>query len=93
MNDRAAVGDFVQASRVLKISSPLGKNVLLPEKARISEGVNQLFDIEIAVRAKRDIKPEELIGAPVDYRDRGRTGRGWLSQRLPAIQWPGQRTP
>ena len=54
--------EVVQASRVLRITSPLGKDVLLPERARISEGVNRLFEIEVAVRSKQTIKPEELIG-------------------------------
>jgi type VI secretion system secreted protein VgrG len=63
MNDQPSADDFVQASRILRISSPLGDDVLLPERATIMEGVNRLFEIEVAVRAKRDdVKPDELIG-------------------------------
>lgn len=59
--------DFVQASRVLKLSSPLGEDKLLPERMMIEEGVNRLFEITLHVRAKRDeVKPEELIGHLVD---------------------------
>jgi type VI secretion system secreted protein VgrG len=67
MNDQPSADDFVQASRILRISSPLGDDVLLPERATIVEGVNRLFEIEVAVRAKRDdVKPDELIGRLVD---------------------------
>lgn len=65
MNDQS-VGEFLQASRVLRIVSSLGENVLLAEKAHISEAVNEMFEIEIAARAKRDIRPEELIGKTID---------------------------
>ncbi|TWD47026.1 type VI secretion system secreted protein VgrG [Agrobacterium vitis] len=59
--------DFVQASRVLKLSSPLGDDKLLPERMVIEEGVNRLFEITLHVRAKREeVKPEELIGHLVD---------------------------
>jgi len=44
--------EVVQASRILRVASPLGEDVLLPERARISEGVNRLFEIEVAVRSK-----------------------------------------
>jgi type VI secretion system secreted protein VgrG len=66
MNDQPDIGDFVQASRVLRVHSPVGENALLPERAQISEGVNELFEIEISVRSKKDIEAEELIGQLVD---------------------------
>ena len=66
MNDQPFAADFIQASRVIKISSPLGENVLLPERARITEGVNRLFEIQISVRSKQDITPADLIGKLVD---------------------------
>jgi type VI secretion system secreted protein VgrG len=66
MNDMPFIEDFIQASRVLKLSTPLGEDVLLPERASISEGVNQLFEIEIAVRSKKDIAPADLIGKCID---------------------------
>ncbi|MER0240055.1 type VI secretion system tip protein TssI/VgrG [Fulvimarina sp. MAC8] len=68
--DRAGeASDFVQAGRVLRVASPLGDDVVLPERAVIHEGVNQLFDIALSVRAKRgDIKPGELIGRRIDVR-------------------------
>lgn len=67
MNDLPSAADFVQANRILKVSSPLGEDQLLPERASISEGVSQLFEITISARAKRDdVKPDELIGRLVD---------------------------
>lgn len=66
MNDLTSSADFIQASRVLRISSPLGDDVLLPERARIVEGVNELFEIVISVRSKQDITPADLIGTLVD---------------------------
>jgi type VI secretion system secreted protein VgrG len=59
--------DFIQASRILKVSSPLGEDQLLPERVEIEEAVSKLFEIKLAVRAKREaVKPEELIGRLVD---------------------------
>jgi type VI secretion system secreted protein VgrG len=66
MNDQPLGSDFIQASRVIKISSPLGENVLLPERARVTEGVNKLFEIKVSVRSKQDIAPADLIGKLVD---------------------------
>ncbi|WP_117190273.1 type VI secretion system tip protein TssI/VgrG [Rhizobium terrae] len=59
--------DFIQASRILKIVSPLGEDQLLPERVTIEEGVSSLFEIKLSARAKKPIvKPEELIGRLVD---------------------------
>ncbi|MCH4547027.1 type VI secretion system tip protein VgrG [Rhizobium changzhiense] len=63
MNDLVLSSDFIQANRVLKVTSPLGDDQLLPERMSVEEGVNQLFEIKLSVRAKREaVKPEELIG-------------------------------
>ncbi|MUZ74917.1 type VI secretion system tip protein VgrG [Agrobacterium vitis] len=67
MDDVLSSADFIQASRVLKLSSPLGEDQLLPESMTVDEGVNRLFEITVSVRAKREsVKPEELIGKLVD---------------------------
>ncbi|BCH53960.1 type VI secretion system tip protein TssI/VgrG [Agrobacterium vitis] len=67
MDDVLSSTDFIQASRVLKVSSPLGEDQLLPESMMVDEGVNRLFEITLSVRAKREaVKPEELIGKLVD---------------------------
>ncbi|MCF1482894.1 MULTISPECIES: type VI secretion system Vgr family protein [Rhizobium/Agrobacterium group] len=67
MFDDILTADFIQASRVLKVSSPLGEDQLLPERMKVDEGVNRLFEITLHVRAKREaVKPEELIGKLVD---------------------------
>ncbi|UWU24826.1 type VI secretion system tip protein VgrG (plasmid) [Rhizobium sp. CB3060] len=67
MNDQPSVNDFIQATRNLRVISPLGTDQLLPERVTIEEGVSSLFDIQLSVRAKREVvKPEELIGRLVD---------------------------
>ncbi|TWB09247.1 type VI secretion system secreted protein VgrG [Rhizobium sp. ERR 1071] len=67
MNDQPSANDFIQATRNLRVSSPLGTDQLLPERVMITEGVSSLFDIRLSVRAKREvIKPEELIGRLID---------------------------
>ncbi len=67
MDTELSPADFIQASRVLNVSSPLGDDQLLPERMVVDEGVNRLFEITLNVRAKREaVKPEELIGKLVD---------------------------
>ncbi|MDK4741171.1 type VI secretion system tip protein TssI/VgrG [Rhizobium sp. CNPSo 3464] len=67
MNDQPSANDFIQATRNLRVISPLGTDQLLPERVTIEEGVSSLFDIQLSVRAKREVvKPEELIGRLVD---------------------------
>ncbi|MDO1583079.1 type VI secretion system tip protein TssI/VgrG [Rhizobium oryzicola] len=67
MNDQPSASDFIQASRVLKIVSPLGEDQLLPERVVIEEGVNRLFEIKVSARSKKpQVKPEELIGRLMD---------------------------
>jgi type VI secretion system secreted protein VgrG len=67
MTEQPSSSDFIQASRVLKVKSPLGEDQLLPERMVINEGVSQLFEIQLNVRAKKEaVKPEELIGRLVD---------------------------
>ena len=62
MTYQPSSSDFIQASRVLKVKSPLGEDQLLPERMVINEGVSQLFEIQLNVRAKKEsVKPEELI--------------------------------
>ncbi|MFC3971062.1 hypothetical protein ACFOVS_23660 [Rhizobium lemnae] len=41
----ASSAEFIQASRVLRIVSPLGEDQLLPERVAIEEGVNRLFEM------------------------------------------------
>ncbi|MDQ0458079.1 type VI secretion system tip protein TssI/VgrG [Rhizobium paknamense] len=67
MDDIILPTGFIQANRVLKLSSPLGEDQLLPERMTVDEGVNRLFEIKLSVRAKREaVKPDELIGHLVD---------------------------
>ena len=67
MNDMSSAADFIQASRILKIVSPLGEDQLLPERVVIEEGVSSLFTIRLMARTKKErIKPEELIGRLMD---------------------------
>lgn len=67
MNDQPSANDFIQATRNLRVVSPLGTDQLLPERVTITEGVSSLFDIRLSVRAKREvIQPEDLIGRLMD---------------------------
>jgi type VI secretion system secreted protein VgrG len=67
MNDQPSANDFIQATRNLRVVSPLGTDQLLPERVMITEGVSSLFEIRLAVRAKREvIQPQDLIGHLVD---------------------------
>ncbi|CDZ34649.1 Rhs element Vgr protein [Neorhizobium galegae bv. officinalis] len=76
MDDVLVSSDFIQANRVLKITSPLGEDQLLPERVTVEEGVNRLFEITVVARAKREaVKPEELIGYLVNVDLEVREGR------------------
>lgn len=56
-----------QANRLLRLSTPLGEDVLLPEKTLVQEKINGLFELEVVVKSKRtDIKPNEIVGKPAD---------------------------
>ncbi|MBN8954797.1 MULTISPECIES: type VI secretion system tip protein TssI/VgrG [unclassified Rhizobium] len=67
MNDQPSANDFIQATRNLRVVSPLGTDQLLPERVMITEGVSSLFDIRLSVRAKREvIQPQDLIGRLID---------------------------
>lgn len=58
---------LIQADRILRISTPLGTDVVLAEKMDIREEINGLFEIAVDIKSKRtDIKPEELVGTLVD---------------------------
>jgi type VI secretion system secreted protein VgrG len=68
MDDLTAdFADFVQADRTIRIETPLGADVLLPERAELTEGVNALFEFRVAVRSKRsDIQCAEIVGQLAD---------------------------
>jgi type VI secretion system secreted protein VgrG len=84
MNDQPGAADFIQASRVLRVSSPLGADQLLPERVSIDEGVSSLFEIRLSVRAKREaVKPEELIGRLIDVSVEVQQGEDDASVRRP----------
>ncbi|EJN05781.1 type VI secretion system tip protein TssI/VgrG [Phyllobacterium sp. YR531] len=58
---------LTQADRLLRISTPLGADVMLPEKMIVHEQISGLFEIEVLVKSKRtDIKPDEIVGKMVD---------------------------
>jgi type VI secretion system secreted protein VgrG len=76
--------DFIQASRILKVVSPLGEDQLLPERLTIEEGVSSLFEIKLSARAKKQtVKPEELIGRLVDVSVEVEQGEGEGGVRRP----------
>jgi hypothetical protein len=58
---------YIQAKRIIRIETPLGADVLLPERCEVREGVNALFEIHISVRSKKtDILPADIVGKLVD---------------------------
>ncbi|MEP7455229.1 type VI secretion system tip protein TssI/VgrG [Phyllobacterium sp. SB3] len=58
---------LTQADRLLRISTPFGEDIMLPEKMIVHEQINGLFEIEVVVKSKRtDIKPDEIVGKMVD---------------------------
>jgi uncharacterized protein involved in type VI secretion and phage assembly len=58
---------YIQAERIIRIETPLGADVLLPERCEVREGVNSLFEIHISVRSKKtDIQPAHIVGKLVD---------------------------
>ena len=65
--------DYAQADRLLGISTPLGKDVLLLERLQGHEGISSLFEFQVTVRSSRDpIRPADIIGSIVDVTiDRG----------------------
>ena len=58
--------DYEGADRNVRVETPLGEDVVLAKSFEIEEGINDLFSITVDVLAKRDIKPEELIGKASD---------------------------
>lgn len=58
---------LIQADRLLRIVTPLGEDVALPEKVTVTEAINGLFEITVDLKSKRtDIAPEEIVGMIVD---------------------------
>lgn len=67
MDGDASSASYIQAERILRIETPLGADVLLPERVEMREAVNDLFTLHVAVRSKKtDIKPNEIVGKLVD---------------------------
>ena len=67
MDGDASSASYIQAERILRIETPLGADVLLPEHVEMREAVNDLFTLHVAVRSKKtDIKPNEIVGKLVD---------------------------
>ena len=58
---------FAQTNRLLTFSSPLGANVLLPERLAGSEGISELFryEIELLAETENKIAPENIVGQKV----------------------------
>ncbi len=86
MDNASSAADFIQASRILKINSPLGEDQLLPERVTIEESISSLFEIHLVARTKKEqIKPEDLIGRLLDVSVEVQQGDG---EDIPAIRRP-----
>ena len=58
---------FAQTSRLLYFTSPLGDNVLLPERLQGAEGISELFDyhVELLAETSTTIDPKSIVGQKV----------------------------
>ena len=58
---------FAQTSRLLTFTSPLGANVLLPERLTGVEGVSELFvyELELLAETQTAIDPKKIVGQKV----------------------------
>jgi type VI secretion system secreted protein VgrG len=65
--------NYMQATRLLSISTPLGEDVLLLERLTGREGISSLFEFRANVRSKRNpLRPTDIIGSAIDFTlDRG----------------------
>lgn len=58
---------FAQTSRLLNLTTPLGDNVLLPERLKGTEGISELFDYQLDLLAEptTTVDPKSLVGQKV----------------------------
>jgi type VI secretion system secreted protein VgrG len=58
---------FVQANRLLSLTTPLGANVLLPERLIGAEGICELFDfhLDLLAQTSTSIDPKKIVGQKV----------------------------
>ncbi|RZS76777.1 type VI secretion system secreted protein VgrG [Phyllobacterium myrsinacearum] len=58
---------YIQATRILRIQSPLGPDVLLPERFEANEEISGLFEIALTVKSKKtDLKANDIVGKTLD---------------------------
>ncbi|KVN89535.1 hypothetical protein WL76_10595 [Burkholderia ubonensis] len=63
---RAMQGALLQQDRLLKLDTPLGDNVLLPQRSLGWSRIGRHFDFTLDVLSTRnDLKLKSLIGQPV----------------------------
>ncbi len=58
---------FAQTSRLLNFTSPLGADVLLPDRLKGVEGISELFDYQLDLLAEptQTINPKDIVGQKV----------------------------
>ncbi|MEM5503138.1 type VI secretion system tip protein TssI/VgrG [Ahrensia kielensis] len=67
MNIDVASAGYIQAERIIRVETPLGLDVILPEKMEMREEIGGLFEIAVAVRSKKtDLKAEDIVGKLID---------------------------
>ncbi|HZP03606.1 MAG TPA: type VI secretion system tip protein TssI/VgrG [Terracidiphilus sp.] len=61
------MASFGQTDRLLNFTSPLGADVLLPERLTGAEGISELFDYQLELLAEKDatVDPKSLVGQKV----------------------------
>lgn len=59
--------DYTQSNRLLRLTTPLGKDKLLLANLSVREGISQLFDIQVEALAKNsdDVAFDKLLGQKV----------------------------
>lgn len=79
-----SMSELTQDQRLLSISSPLGKDVLLLTSFEGTEYISDLFEFNIEVlSSNHEIKPDQLIGKTVTItlqNDQNRTFNGYISR-------------
>ena len=62
-----AVGDYKQTDRPLKITTPLGPDILLLHKLKFSEEISHLFDLRVQMVAdlKDEVKFDKIVGQSI----------------------------
>lgn len=93
MADQAEIGSgeaLTQDGRLLGVTTPLGKDVLLLQEVAGDESLSELFSFHLLMMSKnQDIQPEQLVGKAVDVRiNQLNGGQRWINGYVSRM-WAG----